>query len=252
MATYTRRLQIDRWAGEIEDFHAALDLAFQAARLHPLEQKKYCRIVIARPDLTTDVASPAEFRSEIDIRDLRLLTSVRANMGSYGDPLKVSVHLERKSPVITVEVEGDTLTEVEGVTSQLEARLQRGARSTFLVLSDQAGKRQPALPVLLAFTSGLGAFFLGRALAQSADEPISRAVISAEGPSSTFTGLGVALLLGSIAIGVAVLLAGIWASPDLELLQPGEKTRAKRLRKAAWALGAFLLSAVILPLILPR
>jgi hypothetical protein len=93
MATTKMTRQWDRWAGTVEDIdqatRLALDILGQRSRTDPP-----CQIEIAFPQRVTNAESPDALQTEIDIRDLALIRSIRINVGAKRGP-RATIHVER-------------------------------------------------------------------------------------------------------------------------------------------------------------
>src|SRR5207302_7832138 len=122
----------------------------------------------------------------------------------YGGPVMSIRMQDEYLPVLSLVVEGDERTRVEGITARVEDVLKRGSRKPNLY-----GFRQVvlALGVVVPASTGLIAIHLisGRAL----------------GAISIISVLGVSVALGS-------LLA--WLVPPLELVATGVRSRLHRYR----------------------
>jgi hypothetical protein len=213
MATTKMTRQWYRWAGTIEDIERAtrlaLDIIGQRTRTDPL-----CKIEIALPQRVTNADSPDALQTEIDTRDLDLIRSLRIEVGAKRG-LRATIHVERASAVLTVEVTGEDRTRVEGLTSQLEELLRKG-------MQRPAGTNTPtAIGLILAFGVFIACFNIWRALAGSEsmreiDTPIDF--------------VGVVLLLSAT---LGTVPAVLWLLPELQLLKPGDQPRLRRFRFAA-------------------
>jgi hypothetical protein len=213
-----------RWAGTIQDIEratrVAIDVLAQRSRNEPP-----CQIEIALPQRVTNADSPDALQTEIDTRDLALIRSIRIDVGSKRG-LRATIHVERDSPSLTVEVVGEDRTRVEGLTSQLEELLRRGAQ------------RPRSDETLLGVGIGVcfATLFIGIFVWRTFD-PTERIVIDTP---IEYLYL-ILILFGS----VGSLLAVLWLMPGLQLLKPGEPTRLRRFRLTVMAFVGSLIASIV-------
>jgi hypothetical protein len=216
--------QWDRWAGTTSDIERATRLALDV--LAPRTANSRCHIEIALPGRVTEAETPDALVTEIDTRDLTLVQSIRVAVGDRRQP-KATIHVERQSPAVTVEVVGESRTRVEGLTSQLEGVFDRGRQ--YLSPNALAG-------IALAFSTAVvvaGVFVL-RALGLMG--------------ATAFSVGGLVLLL--LVFGAVGLPYGVnWLFPALELISVGSHTRARRFRLAIFAFVVSVVSSLAATLI---
>jgi hypothetical protein len=227
MATTKMTRQWDRWAGTVEDIERAtrlaIDVLSQGSRTEPP-----CQIEIAFPQRVTNAESPDALQTEIDIRDLALIRSIRINVGAKRG-LRATIHVERDSPALTVEVVGENRTRVEGLTSQLEELLRRGNQRP-------GGKNAiGGLAILFCFSI----VFIGISIWRTIDQTSGSSEITVDSPAE----LAALLLIVFGAFGS--FYAVLWLLPDLELLRPGEPTRLRRFRLAVMAFVGSLIVSIV-------
>jgi hypothetical protein len=213
MATIKMTRQWDRWAGTIADLERATRLAAEV--LNPRTGEPRCHIEIALPGRVIEADTPDALVTEIDTRDLTLIRNIRIQIGSRRSP-RASIHIERQSPAVTVEVVGEDRTRVEGLTSQMADLFSKGWQ-----------RPGPNALVGIGMAAAAGLFFVGvwtlNTLGlQHRTESGERQLASA--------GILIVLLIVLGAIGVFVV--GNWLFPGLELLEAGSNTRARRFRLA--------------------
>jgi hypothetical protein len=223
MATTKMTRQWDRWAGTIEDIdraiRLALDILAQRGRTDPP-----CEIEIAFPQRVTNADSPDALQTEIDTRDLDLIRSIRINVGARRG-LRATIHIERDSPALTVEVVGENRTRVEGLTSQLEEALGRGKQRP------GSNTAVGGLGLLLCLSIVVLGVFLWRVFYPTGGQ------IGIDTPAE-FAAL-VLILFGAL----GSFGAALWLLPALQLLKPGEQTRLRRFRLAVTAfIGSLIVS----------
>jgi hypothetical protein len=223
MATTKMTRQWDRWAGTVEDIdqatRLALDILGQRSRTDPP-----CQIEIAFPQRVTNAESPDALQTEIDIRDLALIRSIRINVGAKRG-LRATIHIERDPPALTVEVVGEDRTRVEGLVSQLEEVLQRGRQRP------GSNNAIPGIAFLSCFSIVLLSVFLLRAFRTTSSQ------IGIDTPAEY------AWLFLTLFAAIGSIFAILWLLPPLQLLRPGEPTRLRRFRLAVMAfVGSLIVS----------
>jgi hypothetical protein len=173
----------------------------------------------------TNAESPDALQTEIDIRDLALIRSIRINVGARRG-FRARIHVERESPVLTVEVVGEDRTRVEGLISQLEDVLRRGRQ--------RPGSNNALLGLALLFCVSIGflSVFLWRAF-----HPTS--------PQGINTPVETAWLLVTLLGAIGPFVAMVWLLPPLQLLRPGEPTRLRRFRLAVMAFVGSLIVSIV-------
>ena len=229
MATTKMTRQWYRWAGTIEDIERAtrlaLDIIGQRSRTEPP-----CRIEIALPQRVTNAESPDALQTEIDTRDLDLIRSLRIEVGAKRG-LRATIHVERDSPALTVEVVGEDRTRVEGLTSQLDELLRKG-------LQRPGGTNtEGGLAFLLGFGVAIAGIIVWRALAGS------RSLSALDTPAE------IAALVLLLVATIGTILGALWLTPGLELLKPGEQPRLRRFRLAVIAFAGSVATSLIAALI---
>jgi hypothetical protein len=216
--------QWERWAGTVQELERAtwlaIDVLSQGSRTEPL-----CQIEIAFPQRVTNAESPDALQTEIDIRDLALIRSIRINVGAKRG-LRATIHVERYPPVLTVEVVGEDRTRVEGLISQLEDVLRRGR---------QRPRSSDAIFGLVLLVS-VSIVFLGVFLWGAFHPTGSQGI---ETPAE-----GVWFLL-TLFVALGSSLAIFWLLPGLQLLRPGEPTRLRRFRLAVMAFVGSLIVSIV-------
>jgi hypothetical protein len=225
MATIKMTRQWDRWAGTIPDLERATRLAAEV--LNPRTGEPRCHIEIALPGRVIEADTPDALVSEIDTRDLSLIRNIRIQIGSRRSP-RASIHIERQSPAVTVEVVGEDRTRVEGLASQLAELFTKG-------------RQRPGPNALVGIGLAVAAalVFVGVWIVNTLglqDDPgvVERRV----------TPVGFLMLLLTALGTFAVFLVGNWLFPGLELLEVGSNTRARRFRLAIVALLGGILSSL--------
>jgi hypothetical protein len=211
-------------AGTVEDIdqatRLALDILGQRSRTDPP-----CQIEIAFPQRVTNADSPDALQTEIDIRDLALIRSIRINVGAKRG-LRATIHVERNPPVLTVEVVGEDRTRVEGLISQLEDVLRRGRQRPGS--SNVIG----GVGIFLCFSIVFISVSIWRAVESGSEIVIDAPAEYIVLPLIVFGALG-------------SFYAVPWLLPGLQLLKPGEQTRLRRFRLAVLAtLGSLIVSIV--------
>lgn len=217
MATTRMTRQSDRWAGTIEDIERATRLAIDVLSQRTRVDTP-CHIQIVLPGRVTEADTPDALRTEIDTRDLTLIRTIRIEVGAKRGT-RATIHVERQPPAMTVEVTGDDRTRVEGLISQLDELLHRGRQP--LTANNIGGL---LLLSMIVFVSGG-----------------TLALMTLEGNFENWSRIGNVLLGVMILVAVAIIPAGFWLFPSLELLAPGIHTRAKRFR---FGIVAFVVSIV--------
>jgi hypothetical protein len=207
--------QSDRWAGTIEDIERATRLAIDVLSQRTRTEQP-CHIQIVLPGRVTDADTPDALRTEIDTRDLTLIRTIRIEVGAKRGT-RATIHVERQPPAMTIEVTGDDRTRVEGLISQLDELLRRGRQR--LTVNNIGG---------LLVLSALVVVFGGGMLIQVV-----------EGNPASLSRTATAFLVVVILVAVAMVPAGLWLFPGLELLGPGNQTRARRFR---FGIVAFVIS----------
>jgi hypothetical protein len=211
MAITKMTRQWNRWAGTVSDIERATRLAIEVLGQRTRTDVP-CHIQIAVPGRVTDADTPDALQTEIDSRDLTLIRSIRIEVGAKRG-MRATIHVERQSPALTVEVSGENWTRVEGLISQLDDLLRRGRQRP-------GQETVKSLAVLALFA----VVFAG-----------AKIVTALKGPNVGDSVVGV------IGVPVILLLAfggffgTTWLLPGLELLAPGARTRARRFRGATIA-----------------
>lgn len=213
--------QWDRWAGTTSDIEHAARLALDF--LAPRTAESRCRVEIALPGRVTEAETPDALVTDIDTRDLTLVQSIRVVVGDRRQP-KVTIHVERQSPAVTVEVVGENRTRVEGLTSQLEGVFNRGRQH----LSPNA---LAGIALILVIAMVAGGVIALRLLG----------MMDATGEASPVAGVALLLLVPG---GVGVFYGVNWLFPALELISVGSHTRARRFRLAIVAFVASVLASL--------
>jgi hypothetical protein len=199
----------------------AIDVLSQRTRTEPP-----CHIQIVVPGRVTEADTPDAFETEIDIRDLTLIRTIRVEVGAKRGT-RVTIHVEREPPAMTVEVSGEDRTRVEGIISQLDDLLRRGAQ--------RLTKRTiEGILVLSAFALPIG---------------VAGAIQLIEGNPRTYSTTGSVVAVSAVLVAVGMAAGGIWLFPSLELLQPGTQTRVRRFRLAIVAFVASIVSSLAAGLI---
>jgi hypothetical protein len=225
MAITKMTRQWNRWAGTISDIEQATRLAIEVLGQRTRTEVP-CHIQIAVPGRVTDANTPDALQTEIDRRDLTLIRSIRIEVGAKRG-MRATIHFERHSPVLTVEVSGEDRTRVEGLMSQLDDLLSKGRQP----LGEQSIQ---GIAVIALF----GMVIAG-----------ARTMVALQGPRAG-AGVGGALgILVILVLGFSVLFGIAWLFPALELLEPGVPTRAKRFRVASIAFALSVLSSLAAALI---
>jgi hypothetical protein len=225
MSTTKMTRQWQRWAGTIEDVERATRLAIDVIGQRSRTDTP-CKIEIALPQRVTNADSPDALQAEIDTRDLDLIRSLRIEVGSRRG-LRATIHLERVSPALTVEVVGDDRTRVEGLTSQLEELLRKGRQSP------GGNDIEKGIAVLVCFGVAIGGVYVWRALANTGSR------IEIDTPAEYVS------LLTLLATAFGALGAVFWLMPGLQLLRPGEQTRLRRFRGAVVAVAVSLITSLV-------
>jgi hypothetical protein len=224
MATTKMTRQWDRWAGTVQDLERAtrlaVDVLAQRSRADPP-----CQIEIALPQRVTNAESPDALQTEIDTRDLDLIRSILIDVGAKRG-LRATIHVERDSPALTMEIVGEDRTRVEGLASQLEELLRRGKQRP------SSNNAVGGLGLLLCFTMVFLGVFIWRAFDTTSSE------VGIDTPAE-FAAL---ILILFVALGS--FAAVLWLLPALQLLRPGEQTRLRRFRVAAMAFVGSLVASI--------
>jgi hypothetical protein len=225
MATTKMTRQWYRWAGTIEDIERAtrlaVDIIGQRSRADPP-----CKIEIALPQRVTDADSPDALQTEIDTRDLDLIRSLRIEVGTKRG-LRATIHVERDSPALTIEVVGEDRTRVEGLISQLDELLRKGWQRP------GGANVEGGLAFLLGFGVAIADYLIWRALAGSE---------STAGIDTPAESLAMVLLLSTT---IGTIFAVLWLLPGLQLLKPGEQTRLRRFRLAVITFAGSIVTSLI-------
>jgi hypothetical protein len=215
MAITKMTRQWNRWAGTISDIERATSLAIEVLG-QTTRGEVPCHIQIALPGRVTDADTPDALQTEIDSRDLTLIRSIRIEVGSKRG-MRATIHVERQSPALTVEVSAENRTRVEGLISQLDELLRRGRRRP-----GEEGVKVLAVLALFGVTAA-GA----------------RTLTALQGSRAGEGAAGVIGILAILLLALGGCFGTVWLLPGLELLEPGARTLARRFRGAtiAFVLG---------------
>jgi hypothetical protein len=221
MATTRMTRQWNRWAGTISDIERATRLAIEVLGQRTRTEVP-CHIQIAVPGRVTDATTPDALETEIDSRDLTLIRSIRIEVGAKRG-MRATIHVERQSPALTVEVSGEDRTRVEGLISQLDDLLGRGRQP----LGEESVRALAGLALIAVIIGGAG---------------VVRALQGPRASLSTLTAIIAVPTILVLAIGAVFGVA--WLFPGLELLEPGARTRTRRFRVAIIAFAISVLASL--------
>jgi hypothetical protein len=174
--------------------------------------------------LTMSLVTPERLEDELSDEDLPGVRSIKVRISRGFSPVTIELQAQKSSegPGLVLTVMGSERTTVEGISTRLAALLDRG--------NQISSSRVQAIALTVGVTElGLVVYLLTR-------------FHLVRGDSSS--PLGTALLVVAILVAFAMVPLSKWLTPNLELVSPGVRTRARRFR--AWILGA--LSAFMLGL----
>src|SRR5664280_935480 len=113
-----------RWAGALSEVVKATRTA--AAGLQEwTEQASPIRIITTLPGRVVEAESWETFAGLVDNRDLQDLHGLKIDVGELLGP-RASIHFEKKSPALSIEVVGDDRVRVEGIFTEAARALGRG------------------------------------------------------------------------------------------------------------------------------
>ncbi|KRF19407.1 hypothetical protein ASG90_20555 [Nocardioides sp. Soil797] len=173
--------------------------------------------------------------------DLRSIL-LNADLGDI-DKIVMSNRVYKVEPGITIELRSTVY--LEGANLKVTGQDEHWVSGAFGQLKEQLSRQSPRWGFLRAF---MWPTILTALSLQAILQPLAASVLDA---GSWETPEWVLFLVGSIAVYVAALVAVAkavrWALPSLDVHRPGHQSTSARRIKILGAVGAFVLSTVLIP-----